>query len=69
MNKRFKCIYQLLCFLISLAIALIQIILPLFFIIYNSINQDIFIMKKMAIIIIIIEILSTIFLLLSNKVN
>lgn len=67
MNNRFKCIYQALYFLICFLIALMQVMLPLFFIIYNSINQDFFVMKKMAIVIIIIEILSVVFLLFPNK--
>lgn len=65
MRKRTKYIYQ--SFLIL--IALMQVALPLFFIVYNSINQDLYVMKKMAFLIIVIETLSILFLLFSNKID
>jgi len=63
MNKRSNCIQQALC----IVIALMQVVLPLSFILYNSINQDLYVMKQMAILIIVIETLSILFLIFKQS--
>lgn len=65
MSRGFKWFHQTLCILI----ALMQVVLPLFFIIYNSINQDPDVMKKMTVLIIVIESLSFLYLLLTNNIS
>lgn len=65
MSRQFKWFHQTLCILI----AFMQVVLPLFFILYNSINQDPIVMKKMAVLIIVIESLSFLYLLLTNKIS
>ena len=63
MNRLFERFYQL----INILIVFMQVILPLFFIIYNSIHQNLYEMKKMAILFIVIEILSILFLVFSKR--
>lgn len=47
-----------LCEVLSILIALMQVVLPLSFIVFSSINQDLYAMKQMAVLIIVIEALS-----------
>lgn len=57
---------EFICTLINISIAFIQIPLLLFFIVYNSINQDILTMYRMAEIFFIFELISIFIVILSN---
>jgi len=56
-----------LCEVLSILIALMQVVLPLSFIVFSSINQDLYAMKQMAVLIIVIEALSILFLIFQTK--
>lgn len=56
-----------LCEVLSILIALMQVVLPLSFIVFSSIKQDLYAMKQMAVLIIVIEALSILFLIFQTK--